>query len=54
MNYLRLYDENLDMVCEMESDKATKDRQIKNLLDKSELFLKVDNLYCYRLINVSL
>jgi len=52
MNYLRLYDENLEIVCELEKSKVNQDGRLKNLLKKSQLFLQVENLSCYRITDV--
>ncbi|MEL7001191.1 MAG: hypothetical protein AAFN93_00505 [Bacteroidota bacterium] len=51
-NFYRVYDEKMDLLYEtrVRKDEKTKDSKLFDLLDKSKLFLNIDNIQCYRIV----
>ncbi|MTI22678.1 hypothetical protein E1176_16720 [Fulvivirga sp. RKSG066] len=51
INYLRVYDEKLDLLLDTAvSSLPMKSSRLDALLKKSKLFLNVDNIACYRIV----
>ncbi len=52
LNLYRVYDDKLDLLYEtsVKPDQKERDIKLKRLLTKSQLFLNLDNLQCYRII----
>ena len=51
-NLYRVYDEKLDLLYEVSVKPGQKERdvELKKLLGKSQLFLSIENLTCYRIM----
>ncbi|MCG8389371.1 MAG: hypothetical protein MJA30_27720 [Cytophagales bacterium] len=51
-NLYRVYDEKLDLLYEVSVKPGQKERdvELKKLLRKSQLFLTLENLTCYRIV----
>ncbi|MEM1406290.1 MAG: hypothetical protein AAGG59_05905 [Bacteroidota bacterium] len=50
-NLYRVYDDKLDLLYEVRvrPNQKSKDSKLNTLIDKSRLFLNIENLKCYRI-----
>ncbi|MEM6360137.1 MAG: hypothetical protein AAGA64_06675 [Bacteroidota bacterium] len=50
-NLYRVYDDKLDLLYEarVKLNQKSKDSKLNTLIDKSRLFLNIENLKCYRI-----
>lgn len=51
-NFYRVYDEKMDLLYEtlVHHNQKAKDDKLSELLNKSKLFLNIENVLCYRIM----